>query len=102
MLSWNVTAVSSKLGFEPRSFCRMVERSVGCPAKAWLRHHRISTACHLLREGWKIEALSADFGFSHASAFTREFKAMVGVTPSYYVQKERSRFFLPPPPDEDE
>lgn len=74
----------------------MVERSVGLPAKTWLRGHRIIVACHLLREGWKIEALAKDLGFSHGSAFTREFKAMVGVTPMFYVQMERARFFLPP------
>ena len=99
--AWNVGALSSALGLSPRSFCRLVERCVGLPAKTWLREQRIVAACHLLREGWKIEALSADFGFHHSSAFTREFKAQIGVTPSLYVRMERERFFRPPP-DEDE
>ncbi len=40
-------------------------------AKSWLRRQRAVTARHLLREGWKIEALSAELGFRNPSAVTR-------------------------------
>lgn len=100
--SWNVAALSRELGFSPRGFSRMVERSVGLQAKAWLRRHRVVVACHLLREGWKIEALSKNLGFKHCSAFSREFKVLVGVSPLLYARMERARFFRPPPPDEEE
>lgn len=94
--SWNVGELCRVLGIAQRTLGRVVERSVGLSTKTWLRRHRIVAACHLLREGWKIEALSKDFGFSHSSAFTREFKTLVGVTPSLFIRMETERFFLPP------
>jgi AraC-like DNA-binding protein len=95
--SWNVGALSQALGYSPRTFSRLVECSVGMPAKPWLRRHRIVTACHLLREGWKIEAVSLEFGFRNPSAFSREFKSLMDVAPSTFLSMERARFFMPPP-----
>jgi hypothetical protein len=68
--NWKVRGLGRLLGMSSRTLNRVVERSLGLPTKCWLRQQRILTACHLLREGWKIEALSADLGFHNASAFT--------------------------------
>ncbi len=94
---WNVSELARILGTGTRTLTRAIESSTGMTAKSWLRRQRAVTARHLLREGWKIEALSAELGFRNPSAFTREFKSVMGVTPSIYLRQEQSRFFLPPP-----
>jgi AraC-like DNA-binding protein len=88
---WNVSELSRSLSLGRRTLSRIVARSVGRTAKVWLREHRINTACHLLREGGKIEAISTELGFHHHSAFTHEFKTVVGVTPSVYLRTEQAR-----------
>lgn len=90
---WNVNALSEMLGLTPREFRIYFERSFGIIPKKWLRHERISTAMHLLREGEKIEVVSLKLGFKDASDFSKEFRALVHVTPSYYVRSELSRAF---------
>ncbi len=89
--SWNVSALSDRLEIGTRMFTRMVEDSLGVNAKIWLRNNRIVRACHLLREDGKIERVARGVGFSHASELTREFKQLVGVSPSFYRRSERSR-----------
>lgn len=92
---WKIGALARLLGIGTRTLARLIERSTGLPAKTWLRQTRAVTACHLLREGWKIEALASELGFHHTASFTREFKAVVGVNPSTYFRMEQSRFFIP-------
>jgi AraC-like DNA-binding protein len=57
------------------------------------RRHRLPSPPRRL----KIEALALELGFRHAASFAREFKSIVGVSPSAYLEKEKSRFFIPPP-----
>lgn len=65
----------------------MVEEGLGITCKRWLREIRIVVACHLLREGNKIESVAQALGFRHVPDFTREFKKLLGVTPSHYMKK---------------
>lgn len=89
--SWNVGLLSESLGLGKRTFARIVEHSLGITGKVWLRQIRIVAALHLLREGDKIENTARKLGFRHPSDFTREFRILVGVLPSDYVESERLR-----------
>lgn len=93
---WNVGRLARQLGMCPRTLNRVIERSTGLPSKAWLRQLRAVTACHLLREGWKIEALAAELGFRHYNSFSREFKTTVGISPSAFLDIIRPHLFIPP------
>lgn len=88
---WKVSRLCSDLGIGKRTFSRMVEEGLGITSKRWLREVRIVSACHLLREECKIEVVAHAIGFRHVSDFTREFKKLVGVAPSRYIQAEHSR-----------
>ncbi len=88
---WNVGRLCEILGIGKRTFSRMVEEGLGISSKRWLREIRITTACHLLREDCKIEAVAQALGFHYISDFTREFKKMVGVSPSRYMKAEYAR-----------
>jgi AraC-like DNA-binding protein len=88
---WNVESLCDAIGIEKRTFARITERSLGISGKFWLRQIRIVAACHLLREEGKIEVVARSLGFRHASDFTREFKKLMGVSPSRYKKAEYSR-----------
>ena len=88
---WRVGVLGESLGMGKRTFARVAEESLGITGKVWLRQIRIVAACHLLREQCKIAAVASRLGFGHAGDFTREFKALVGVSPSCYVKAEHSR-----------
>lgn len=88
---WNVGRLCQSLGVGKRTFSRMVTDGLGVSSKRWLREIRIIAAYHLLREDCKIEVVAQALGFLHVSDFTREFKKLVGVSPSCYIKSEYSR-----------
>jgi AraC-like DNA-binding protein len=88
---WRLGNLCVSLGVEKRTFARITERSLGINGKVWLRQIRIVTASHMLREDCKIESVMQTLGFRHASDFTREFKKLMGVSPSRYVKEEYAR-----------
>lgn len=92
---WNVGRMCETLGLGKRTFGRVVEQSLGITGKIWLRNLRVVAACHMLREGTKIETTARKLGFRHSSDFTREFRILIGVLPSFYVKAERSRSVAP-------
>lgn len=49
-----------------------MEEGLGTTGSTWLRENRIVAACHLFREGVKIQTLAARLGFSNNANFTRE------------------------------
>lgn len=88
---WNVSSLCGTLEIGYRTFARLVEDSLGITVKVWLRQIRIVSACHRLREGCKINSLAQQMGFRYESDFAREFKKLVGVSPSFYMKSEYSR-----------
>lgn len=88
---WNVGRLCRDLAIGKRTFSRLVEEGVGITSKRWLREIRIVAAGHLLREGCKIETVSQTLSFRHVPDFTREFKKLVGVSPSSFIKAEHSR-----------
>lgn len=87
---WNVGKLCELLALGKRTFARAVQRSLGRTAKVWLRENRIVVACHLLREEEKIGFTAKQLGFRHEADFTREFRKLIGVTPSAFRERERS------------
>ena len=79
------------LGVGQRTFGRMLDESLGMTAKLWLREIRIVAACHLIREDHKILVLAKLLNIGDEADFGREFKKLIGVTPSFFRQSEYSR-----------
>ena len=88
---WRVNALCALLKIAPRTFNRLVEEGLGTTGSRWLRENRIVAACYLLREGVKIRTLAARLGFSNNANFTREFRKLIGVTPSEFIRQESFR-----------
>lgn len=87
---WNVGVLCKSLGIGKRTFARLVEDSLGLTPKAWLRKIRVVRACHMIREGGKIAPIAHKLGFLDYSDFTRDFKKLLGVSPSYVMRSEFS------------
>lgn len=90
---WNVSLIADSIGLSKRTFIRLVADSLGMNPKEWLRHLRVVEACHMLREGTKIQVVARKLGFRHDSDFTKDFKDLMGVTPSQFAAGERMRSF---------
>ena len=88
---WRVSALCALLKIAPRTFNRLVEEGLGTSGSQWLREYRIVAASYLLREGVKMEALAVRLGFSNNANFTREFRKLIGVSPSEFLRQERLR-----------
>ena len=93
--NWRVDRLCAHLGIGKRTFSRMVEEDLGIKSKLWLRQIRIVRACHLLREECKIEHVAQKLGFRQLSDFDRDFRKLVGVSPTFYRDSERSRSEYP-------
>jgi AraC-like DNA-binding protein len=92
---WRIDRLCDCLGIGKRTFSRMVEEGIGTTAKHWLQEITIVAARHLLREEHKIEAVAKKLGFRHVFDFDKEFKKIMGVSPSRFRNSERLRSPLP-------
>jgi AraC-like DNA-binding protein len=88
---WQVMPLCRSLEISRRTFDRIAEESLGISTKEWLRSLRAVKAGFLLREGWKVGHVAFLLGYSNASDFSREFKRIVGVTPTEYQMSEKQR-----------
>ncbi|MCO6475791.1 MAG: response regulator, partial [Phaeodactylibacter sp.] len=69
---------------------RKVKALTGCTVKEYIRQIRIHRAAQLLLEepGRNIGAIAADTGFNSNTHFTREFRKVMGCTPTEYRKQE--------------
>jgi AraC-like DNA-binding protein len=88
-IGWRMSGLAEYLGLGNRTLARLVEGSVGVKGKLWIRNIRIVLVCRLLREGMKIEVVATALGFGRHSDLTREFKKLMGTTPSEYIRMEQ-------------
>lgn len=75
-------------GFSHRHFAARFERAVGLPPKLYARVRRLTRALSALKraEPPSWSALALAHGFSDQAHFTRELRALGGVTPSDYLR----------------
>ena len=77
--------VSSIAGMNPSAFCRYFKQKTGKTFAQFLSELRISYACKFLRHGYQTVAhISDEAGFNNLSNFNRQFKSIIGKSPSQY------------------
>ncbi len=88
-----VRQVAEAVGRSERSLQRLFRRFVGLGPKWILARARLHDAVSLLDDGWDhgLATLAASLGWYDQSHFTRDFTALVGVTPSTYLDQRRRR-----------
>lgn len=75
-------------GMSRRNFVRAFESSMGCPPITYLIRLRIRHACALLQQkDLNITEVAMQTGFNDSNYFSRQFRAIVGVSPRQYRQR---------------
>jgi len=73
------------VGMSPRTFYRLFKRATGHPPLAYIILRRVQHSSELLRNTDQlITQVAYDSGFSDSNYFTREFRRIIGETPSSY------------------
>jgi AraC-like DNA-binding protein len=86
--------LAEQFAISQRQLERLYQNQVGFSPKQYTQLLRIQTARLALKKinGESITRLAADLGFYDQSHFTREFNAVIGVTPSTYLKRSRKRY----------
>ena len=87
----SLTATADLLAMHPRTLNRAL-RSRGVSFRDAVKSARFEMACQLLRDtGVSVGALAKILGYSEVSALTRFFRAMAGLSPSEWKQRELAK-----------
>ncbi|MBQ4619895.1 MAG: response regulator [Clostridia bacterium] len=80
--------LAEEIGFASAYLCDLFRKKCGIQLFAFIKHVRISIACHLLKTtALPVRTISDKVGYEDNSHFCREFKAMTGFTPTVYRQE---------------
>lgn len=81
-----LASVAEAVSCSPRTLQRWFTRYVGVSPARVLRRHRLQDAVVALEtgEGGELSGLAAGLGWADHAHFTREFRAVIGVTPEAY------------------
>lgn len=86
----HVGDLASRLGMSARSAQRLCRRYVGLPPAAMIRRRRLQEAAETLRAdpGVDLADLAADLGYADHAHLTRDFRSVLGFTPSAYRSRQ--------------
>ena len=76
--------LSRSVNLTERTLARRCQKELGMPLGEWRNRLRVIKALPLLKEGWSVEAIAFEFGYSGPSAFIAMFKRVTGHTPARY------------------
>lgn len=88
--AWSLEALASKAGMSRARFAVHFRETMAMTPVEYLTHWRIGLAKTLLSNGSAIGLVANEVGYSSAAAFSRVFKALVGVTPKAWVKSEKT------------
>lgn len=87
--------VAEKLKTNTHYLSEVINRNFGNNFTVLINEYRVKEACKLLIEKDKdnltIESIAKEAGFNSKSAFNNAFKAVTGLTPSYYKKTARKK-----------
>jgi AraC-like DNA-binding protein len=92
-----LTDVARAAGVTPDHLIRGFRKRFGMAPMAWRARATLRQACVLLEAGQPVKTVAHRLGFTDASAFTRAFRRLFGLTPTQYAAHERPEV---PPRDE--
>ena len=85
-----VERLAALAGLSPWRFSQRIRRLFGLTPAQLLKKTRLDAACALLREGDRpVSEIALACGYADQSAFTRQFKAVVGLSPVRYRERGR-------------
>lgn len=86
--SWRVSELADVAGLSPVQLERLCRRTLGLSPRSLIQRLRIEQAVHLiLTTQDTLGEIAALCGFYDQSSFTRQFRAVLGITPGAYRQR---------------
>lgn len=88
-----LNTLSELTSYSPRHINRLCQERIGLSWKSFVRILRINEACRRINRGGEVlRTLACDLDYHDQAHFTKDFKALSGVTPSDY-QRNLSDFY---------
>ncbi|GAA5482469.1 helix-turn-helix transcriptional regulator [Haloferula sargassicola] len=84
---YRVAAVSERIRVCEGYLREMFLRDLGVTPKRWMREERLGVARKRLDQGADLREVAAELGFATPGNLTREFRTLVGMTPSAYLSR---------------
>ena len=84
----SVADIANSVGVSTRQLNRLFQRALGIDVQQFLIRTRIQAAAAVIRETQRsLGEIASDFGFCDQSAFTKQFRKRLGITPAAYRAK---------------
>jgi AraC-like DNA-binding protein len=89
-LPLRISELSALVGMSPSHFIRTFKKVMGKSPIDWVRHERIHHAQRRLAESEdSMKQIARQVGYNDQFYFSRDFKNLVGVTPTDYRNREK-------------
>jgi len=82
----SLTEMAKRSAMSKSSFCNAFLEITGRPFKKYLNIKRIEHAVALIKKGYQLTSVCSLCGYKDYSTFIRNFKKVMGTTPSHYTQ----------------
>jgi AraC-like DNA-binding protein len=90
--TWSLEQLARDVGVSRSLLAERFSRLVGQPPMRYLTHWRVQLACRLLADdSAKVSTIAFEVGYQSEAAFSRAFKALVGMSPARWRQRRGSR-----------
>ena len=82
---WRVADLAALAGLSPKQLERLARRTLGLSPQRLVQRLRLEHAVHaIVTTDASLGEISAECGFYDQSSFTKQFRAVLGVTPGAY------------------
>jgi AraC-like DNA-binding protein len=87
--SWSLQELGALCGMSRSVFANGFRDAVGCTPGVYLQNWRIAVAQRLLRQGQSLQQVTDAVGYGSETAFSRAFRARVGMPPRQWREAQR-------------
>jgi AraC-like DNA-binding protein len=85
--AWTIPELAALAGYHPTYFAELFREATGYTPKHYLMLERIKQAQQMLLQEKSVEAVASKLGYSSVHYFCRNFKAVTGLTPTEFKQR---------------
>ncbi len=88
---WNLEQLAATAAMSRARFAASFRDTVGTPPMTYLTAWRLGLSQSLLRQGKSVQAVADEVGYANASALSRAFAALTGLSPTEWRKQDTAR-----------